>query len=63
MHSVISFSPILSLKRQKSYSQSAEGTQQQEYIETGEWSCVKSVKETKQDAQEDERIEVGDDAS
>lgn len=59
MHSVIFFL-LFSLKRRKSCSQSADVMQQQE---TGEWSCVKSVSETKQDAQEDERIEVGDDAS
>lgn len=63
VQSVIFFSPILSVKRHRSCSQSADVTQQQEDIETGEWSCVKSLNETKQDAQEDERIEVGDDAS
>ncbi|XP_070699272.1 lymphatic vessel endothelial hyaluronic acid receptor 1a [Pempheris klunzingeri] len=37
--------------------------QQQEYIETEEWTCVKNIKQTQTAAQEDERIEVGDDAS
>ncbi len=37
--------------------------QQQEYIQTEERTCVESVKETKKAAQEDERIEVGDDGS
>lgn len=57
------FYPILSVKRQRSCSRSTDVKQQQEYIETGEWECVKSIKETKKDAQEDEKIEVGDDAS
>lgn len=35
----------------------------QEYIQTEEWTCVKTVKETKKDPQEDERIEIGDNAS
>lgn len=37
--------------------------QEQEYIQTEEWTCVTSTKETKKAAQEDERIEVGDDAN
>ncbi|XP_032376663.1 lymphatic vessel endothelial hyaluronic acid receptor 1a isoform X2 [Etheostoma spectabile] len=37
--------------------------QQQEYIQTEEWTCETNIKETKQAAQEDETIEVVDDAS
>lgn len=32
---------------------------EEESIQAEEWTCVKSTQETKTDAQEDERIEVG----
>lgn len=37
--------------------------QQQDYMETGEWTCEKNIKETKKAAQEDEKIEMGDNTS
>ncbi|XP_029315751.1 lymphatic vessel endothelial hyaluronic acid receptor 1a [Cottoperca gobio] len=37
--------------------------QPQEYIQTVEWTCVKNIKETQTADQEDERIEVDDNAS
>ena len=37
--------------------------QQPEFIQTEEWTCVKSIKETKTSTQEDERIEVDSDES
>ncbi|KAK2920169.1 hypothetical protein Q8A73_002373 [Channa argus] len=37
--------------------------QQQESIETEEWTCAKHIEETQKDAQKEETIEVGDDAS
>lgn len=37
--------------------------QQEEYMETEEWTCVKNVKEPKKASQEDEKIEVDDSAS
>ncbi|XP_073321234.1 lymphatic vessel endothelial hyaluronic acid receptor 1a [Pagrus major] len=36
---------------------------QEEFIQTEEWTCVKSINETKTDAQEDERIQVDDSES
>lgn len=36
---------------------------QEEFIQTEEWTSVKSISETKTDAQEDERIEVDDSES
>lgn len=36
--------------------------EQKEYIQTEEWICVTTPTETKKAAEEDERIEVGDDA-
>ncbi|XP_026234973.1 lymphatic vessel endothelial hyaluronic acid receptor 1a [Anabas testudineus] len=54
---------IAYLKMQKSCSRSAKLKQKEEDMETGEWASVKSTKETKIDAQEDERIEEDDDAS
>ncbi|XP_051236344.1 lymphatic vessel endothelial hyaluronic acid receptor 1a [Dicentrarchus labrax] len=41
---------------------SSDMKQQQENIQTEEWTCVKNIKETNIAAQEDERIEVGDEA-
>ncbi|XP_026176317.1 lymphatic vessel endothelial hyaluronic acid receptor 1a [Mastacembelus armatus] len=54
---------VVYLKLRRSCSWSSDMRQQQESTKTEEWTCVKIVKETKKDAQEDERIEVGDDAS
>ncbi|KAM6949688.1 lymphatic vessel endothelial hyaluronic acid receptor 1a [Lycodopsis pacificus] len=42
---------------------SSDMKQQQEYIQTEEWTSVKDIKETNEAAQEDERIEVDDDES
>ncbi|XP_076593917.1 lymphatic vessel endothelial hyaluronic acid receptor 1a [Chaetodon auriga] len=42
---------------------SSDRKQQQEYIQTEEWTCVKNIKETKKAAPEDERIEVDEDSS
>ncbi|XP_036950641.1 lymphatic vessel endothelial hyaluronic acid receptor 1a [Acanthopagrus latus] len=36
---------------------------QEEFIQTEEWTCVKTISETKTDTQEDERIEVDDSES
>ncbi|TNN86598.1 hypothetical protein EYF80_003066 [Liparis tanakae] len=47
--------------RRRSRALSFDVKQQQEYIQTEEWTCVKSIKETKETALEDERIEVDDD--
>ncbi|XP_028257275.1 lymphatic vessel endothelial hyaluronic acid receptor 1a isoform X2 [Parambassis ranga] len=38
----------------------SEVKQQQEYIQTEEWTCVVNIKETKQAVQDDERIDGGD---
>ncbi|XP_070816413.1 lymphatic vessel endothelial hyaluronic acid receptor 1a [Chaetodon trifascialis] len=42
---------------------SSDKKQQQEYIQTEEWTCVTNTKETKKAAPEDERIEVDEDSS
>lgn len=55
------FSLSLSVKRRRSRALSFDVKQQQEYIQTEEWTCVKNIKETKETALEDERIEVDDD--
>ncbi|GAA6233678.1 lymphatic vessel endothelial hyaluronic acid receptor 1-like [Lates japonicus] len=47
----------------RSRSRSSDLKQQQEFVETEEWTCVKNIKETEEDAQEDERIQVDDNAS
>ncbi|XP_035508459.1 lymphatic vessel endothelial hyaluronic acid receptor 1a [Morone saxatilis] len=41
---------------------SSDTKQQQENIQIEEWTCVKNIEETNIAAQEDERIEVGDEA-
>ncbi|XP_044055705.1 lymphatic vessel endothelial hyaluronic acid receptor 1a [Siniperca chuatsi] len=51
------------IKMRRSRVLSSDMKQQQEYIQTEEWTCSKNIKETKEDTQEDERIEVGDNAS
>ncbi|KAK2854013.1 hypothetical protein Q5P01_006674 [Channa striata] len=37
--------------------------QQQESIETEEWTCAKNIEETQKEAQKEERIEMGDETS
>ncbi|KAM9366634.1 lymphatic vessel endothelial hyaluronic acid receptor 1a [Symphorus nematophorus] len=54
---------IVYLKLRRSCVRSTDMKQQQEYIQTEEWTCVNSVKETKTATQEDERIEVDDNES
>lgn len=61
MHLVICF--FLSVKRRRSRVLSADMKQHQEYIQTEEWTCVKSIKENKVAAQEDVKIEVDDKTS
>ncbi|KAM3626136.1 uncharacterized protein V6R79_023275 [Siganus canaliculatus] len=51
---------IVYIKMRKSRFLSTDIKQQQEYIETEEWTCVKNTKETNSVAQEEERIEVED---
>ncbi|XP_047436493.1 lymphatic vessel endothelial hyaluronic acid receptor 1a [Mugil cephalus] len=52
----------LKLRRSRSRSTDVQQEQQQkEYIQTEEWTCVKNIKETREDDQEDERTEDGDD--
>lgn len=53
---MISF--VLSVTRRRSGVQGSDKKQTQDCIETKEWTCMKSEKETKTAAQEDERIEV-----
>ncbi len=54
---------FLSVKRRRSRILSLDKKQQQEHIQTEEWTCVKSVKTTNTTAKEEERIEVDDDSS
>ncbi|XP_023266593.1 lymphatic vessel endothelial hyaluronic acid receptor 1 [Seriola lalandi dorsalis] len=54
---------ILAYLKWRSWSQSSDKEQQQEYIKTEDWTCMKAIRETKADVQEDERIEVGDNAN
>ncbi|KAG8001560.1 Lymphatic vessel endothelial hyaluronic acid receptor 1 [Nibea albiflora] len=61
VRSIISF--FLSVKRRRNRSLSADIKQQEEYIQTEEWTCVKTIKETKITADEDERIDVDDNAT
>lgn len=51
------------LKLRRSCSHSSDMEKQQESVTTEDWMCVKTVKETEADVQEDERIEVDDNAS
>ncbi|XP_070766418.1 lymphatic vessel endothelial hyaluronic acid receptor 1a [Enoplosus armatus] len=51
------------IKMRRSRILSSDVKQQQEDIQTEEWTCVRKIKENKEAAQEDERIEVGDNAS
>lgn len=54
---------FLSAKRRRNRSLSTDIKQQEEYIQTEEWTCVKIIKETKIAADEDERIDVDDNAT
>lgn len=54
---------FLSVKRRRSHVLSSEVKQQLEHIQTEEWTCEKNTKESKEDVEEDERIEVGDNAN
>lgn len=54
---------FLSVKRRRSCVLSSDMKPQQENIQTEEWTCVNNIKETKTAAQEDEKIEVEDNAS
>ncbi|KAM8895002.1 lymphatic vessel endothelial hyaluronic acid receptor 1a [Spinachia spinachia] len=51
------------MKMRSSCVLSSDMKQQQENIQTEEWTCVKDIKETKTAAQKDEKIEVEDNAS
>ncbi|XP_053275172.1 lymphatic vessel endothelial hyaluronic acid receptor 1a [Pleuronectes platessa] len=51
---------IVYLKSRRIGSQSLDMKQQQESIETEDWTCVKSVEQTEEDAQEEEKIQVED---
>ncbi|XP_005724401.1 lymphatic vessel endothelial hyaluronic acid receptor 1a [Pundamilia nyererei] len=53
---------ILTYLKLRRCSQKSDVKEQKEYIQTEEWICVKTPTETKKAAEEDERIEVGDDA-
>ncbi|XP_068452142.1 lymphatic vessel endothelial hyaluronic acid receptor 1a [Clinocottus analis] len=52
----------IKMRRSRALSSDAK-QQQQEYIETEEWTCGTNVKETNETAQEDERMQVEEDAS
>ncbi|XP_031180146.1 lymphatic vessel endothelial hyaluronic acid receptor 1a isoform X1 [Sander lucioperca] len=54
---------ILAYIKLRSRAPSSDIKQQQEYIQTEEWTCEKNIKETNRAAQEDETIEVVDNAS
>ncbi|XP_022621059.1 lymphatic vessel endothelial hyaluronic acid receptor 1 [Seriola dumerili] len=54
---------VLAYLTLRSWSQSSDKEQQQEYVKTEDWTCMKAIRETKADVQEDERIEVDDNAS
>ncbi|XP_075966142.1 lymphatic vessel endothelial hyaluronic acid receptor 1a [Anarhichas minor] len=54
---------ILAYITMRSRALNSDIKQQQEYIQTEEWTSVKDIKETNKAAQEDERIEVDDDES
>ncbi|XP_031702639.1 lymphatic vessel endothelial hyaluronic acid receptor 1a isoform X1 [Anarrhichthys ocellatus] len=54
---------ILAYITMRSRALSSDIKQQQEYIQTEEWTSVKDIKETNKAAQEDERIEVDDNES
>lgn len=51
---------IVYIKMRRSHFLSTDIKQQQEYIETEEWTCVKNTKEGDSVTQEEERIEVED---
>lgn len=51
------------IKMRRSHVLSSEVKQQLEHIQTEEWTCEKNTKESKEDVEEDERIEVGDNAN
>ncbi|XP_035015548.1 lymphatic vessel endothelial hyaluronic acid receptor 1a [Hippoglossus stenolepis] len=51
---------IVYLKSRRVESQSSDMKQQQESIETEDWTCVKSVEQTEEDAQDEEKIQVED---
>ncbi|KAM4593208.1 lymphatic vessel endothelial hyaluronic acid receptor 1a [Odontesthes bonariensis] len=59
---LISVAILAYLKLTRRCSQSSDVTQQQEYIQTEEWECAKTITETKKVVSEDERIEVDDSA-
>ncbi|XP_071344601.1 lymphatic vessel endothelial hyaluronic acid receptor 1a isoform X2 [Trachinotus anak] len=54
---------IVAYLKLRSCSQSSDMEQQQEYVKTEDGTCVKNIKETEDEVQEDERIEVDDNAS
>nr|XP_019954209.1 PREDICTED: lymphatic vessel endothelial hyaluronic acid receptor 1 [Paralichthys olivaceus] len=51
---------IVYLKSRRFWSQSSDMKQKQEYIETEDCTCVKSVEQTEEDAQDEEKIQVED---
>ncbi|KAL6113072.1 lyve1 [Pungitius sinensis] len=51
------------MKMRRSCVMSSDMKQKQEDIQTEEWTCVKNTKETKTAAQEDEKIQMEDNAS
>ncbi|XP_060924456.1 lymphatic vessel endothelial hyaluronic acid receptor 1a [Limanda limanda] len=51
---------IVYLKSRRIGSQSSDMKQQQESIETEDWTCVKSVEQTEEDSQDEEKIQVAD---
>ncbi|KAE8297024.1 CD44 antigen Extracellular matrix receptor III [Larimichthys crocea] len=54
---------LVYIKMRRNRSLSTDIKQQEEYIQTEEWTCVKIIKETKIAADEDERIDVDDNAT
>ncbi|XP_068171270.1 lymphatic vessel endothelial hyaluronic acid receptor 1a [Antennarius striatus] len=51
------------IKMRRSRILNTDMKQQEEYVQTEQWTCLKNIKETKKAAQEDERIDVDSNSS